>query len=253
MRRPSARVAEKAFVAEGVKVIDAALDAAAPVESLYVAAEGRELKAVQDIIERALASGARVFDLAPGIMERVSDTVTPQPVSAVVVEMHSSIGDALGAGAEGARLVLVCVDVRDPGNVGAVIRSGAGAGASAVVCCEGTADPFSPKTVRATAGTIFSMPIVTALSPPDAVHALSAAGFRLVATTAHEGTDYATAELSGDVAVILGNEASGLPAEIVSLVDQAVTIPMARSTESLNVAMTATVISYEIARRRRLS
>jgi tRNA G18 (ribose-2'-O)-methylase SpoU len=75
----------------------------------------------------------------------------------------------------------------------------------------------------------------------------------LIATTAHEGTDYATADLSGDLALVLGNEASGLPAEVVALLDDRVTIPMAAGTESLNVAMTATVLCYEIARRRRLS
>ncbi|MGO9196022.1 MAG: TrmH family RNA methyltransferase [Acidimicrobiales bacterium] len=259
LRRSSARSTERAFVAEGIKVVAAGLDAGVTIESVYVAAEGRDTPAVVEIVDRALGSGARVFDLGAGIMERVADTVTPQPVCAIIGELDVPLAVLLSppAGSRGGgqdeRLVLVCVDVRDPGNLGAVIRSAAGAGASGVVCCEGTADPFNPKTVRATAGAIFGLPISLAASPPEAFSALGEAGFRLVATTAHEGTDYALADLSGDIALVLGNEASGLPKEVVEALDECVTIPMAPGTESLNVAMTATVLCYEISRRRRLS
>lgn len=257
VRRANVRSNEHAFVAEGWKVVTAALDSRAAIESLYVAAEGRDNPSVQAIVERALASGARVFDLGPGIMERVSDTVTPQPVCAVVAELDIPLEELLAtmtakSDAED-HLVLVCVDVRDPGNLGAVIRSAAAAGADALICGPGTADPFNPKTVRATAGTIFQLPISLTSSLAPAFAALRASSFRLVATTAHEGTDYAVADLSGRVALVLGNESSGLPAELVASLDEAVTIPMADSTESLNVAMTATVLCHEIARRRRLS
>jgi TrmH family RNA methyltransferase len=248
------RAAEGAFVAEGMKVVAAALDAGAPVESLYLAPEGLAVPAVNALAERALAIGARVFDLGPGIMERVADTVTPQPVCAVVGDITRPLGDVLAAPAvSGSRLLLVCVDIRDPGNLGALIRSASGAGADAIVCCEGTADPFNPKTVRATAGTVFDLPIVIAGSPLATFEALRARGVRLLATTAHEGEDYAIANLSGSLALVLGNESSGLPPDLLALVDEKVTIPMARETESLNVAMTATVLCFEIARRLRLA
>ncbi len=240
-------------------MVAAALDAGVRIESIYVAAEGRDAPAVVAVVDRALSEGARVFDLGPGIMERVADTVTPQALCAVIGHLDVPVDELLGGSAAtagtkpGGRLVLVCVDVRDPGNLGAVIRSAAGAGAVGVICCEGTADPFNPKTVRATAGAIFGLPIAFAASPSDAFSRLSDVGFRLVATTAHDGTDYAVADLSGDLALVLGNEASGLAADVLGRVDERVTIPMAPGTESLNVAMTATVLCYEVARRHRLS
>lgn len=245
------RESEHAFVAEGVKVVGAALDAGAPVESLFVAAEGRDAPAVAALAERALAAGIRVYDLAPGVMERAVDTVTPQAVTAVVGAIDRPLGELL-APDEPERLLLVCVDVRDPGNLGSLVRSGAAAGAAGVVICAGTADPFNPKTVRASAGAIFHLPLARAASAAEAFDALRAAGYRLVATTAHEGTDYALAPLGGRLALVFGNEASGLPDAVVAAVDEQVTVPMREATESLNVAMTATILSFEVARRRRL-
>ncbi|MHB8244784.1 MAG: TrmH family RNA methyltransferase [Acidimicrobiales bacterium] len=253
LRRPSARVAERAFVAEGLKVVEAALDMRAPMESLYLAADGERVPGVAEMVSRALSAGVRVFDLAPGIMERVADTVTPQAVCAVIGEIGQPLGELMASQSVAPRLFVVCIDVRDPGNLGALIRSAAGAGATGVLCCEGTVDPFNPKTVRATAGAIFAIPLSTALSPRQALEELHRGGVRLVATTAHEGSDYAKTDLSGDIALVLGNEASGLPPDVVAQVDERVTIPTSDSTESLNVAMTATILCYEIARRRRLS
>lgn len=231
----------------------AALEAGAPVESLFVGAEGVGTASVDAVVDRAVAAGVRVYDLGPGVMERLADTVTPQPLCAVVAMVDTEPGSCVrGLARTGERLVLVCADVRDPGNLGAVIRSGAAAGASAVICCEGTADPFNPKAVRATAGALFSLPIARGIEVAEAITLLASEGFRVVATTAHEGTDYAVANLSGDVALFFGNEAAGLRAEVVARADEKVTIPMADGTESLNVAMTATVLSHEIARRHRL-
>ncbi len=247
-------------MAEGVKVVSAALEAGVPVESVYVAAEGRDVPAIVDIAERALAAGARVFDLGPGVMSRVADTVTPQAVCAVIGDIASPLERLVGrrpdeddADRADGRLLLVCVDVRDPGNLGSLVRSASGAGADGVVCCEGTADPFGPKTVRSSAGAIFAIPVAVAGAPEEILRAARSGGFRLVATTAHEGTDYAVANLTGDVCLVLGNEASGLPESLLGLVDERVTIPMTAGTESLNVAMTGTVLCFEIARRRRLA
>jgi TrmH family RNA methyltransferase len=184
-------------------------------------------------------------------MELVADTVTPQPISASVTMPQLSLEEAVkGEGNEGERLLVVCVGVRDPGNLGSVVRSAAAAGASAVVCCDETADPYNPKTVRATAGAIFALPVVVERSASRAVGALADGGLRLLATTARDGTDYLASDLSGELALLLGNEAAGLPSELLEHVDEAVTIPMRGGVESLNVAMTATLLCYEVARRR---
>ncbi len=239
-------------MAEGINVVRAALDAKAPVESLFVAAESRKDVAVAELVDRALDAGARVFELGSGVMERVADTVTPQPVCAVIASVDVSVETLLeGSSGRDGRLLLVCVDVRDPGNLGAVMRSAAAAGAAGILCCEGTADPYNAKTVRASAGAIFRLPLALAGPPADAVEHLAAAACRIVATSAHGGTDYALADFSGDVALLLGNEASGLSDELTAMAGAIVTIPMAEGSESLNVAMTAAVLCHEAARQRR--
>ena len=149
------RRSEGAFVVEGVKLLASALDAGAPVEAVFVDDRARSQPEVAAVLDAALERGARVFDLAPGVLERVADTVTPQPVLAVVGMPDATLDELAGK-----TFVVVCVDVRDPGNAGAVIRVAHAAGAAGVVCCEGTVDPFNPKTVRASAGSVLHIPIV---------------------------------------------------------------------------------------------
>jgi TrmH family RNA methyltransferase len=120
-----------------------------------------------------------------------------------------------------------------------------------VITCAGTADLYGPKTVRASAGSLFHVPLVLGGEPAEVLGALAAAGFRRLGTLARGGLDYVEADLSGRVALVFGNEASGLPERVAPLLDGGVTVPMSGRAESLNVAMTATVLCFEIERRRR--
>jgi TrmH family RNA methyltransferase len=197
------------------------------------------------VLDRALAQGARVFDLAPGVLERVADTVAPQPVLAVV-----GMPGATLEGLVGTTFVVVCVDVRDPGNAGAVIRVAHAAGADAVVCSEGTVDPFNPKTVRASAGSVLHIPIVMAGDAGDVLDALRGHGLRRLAAVSRGGTPYTEVDLTSPFALVLGNEASGLPPLVEERLDARVTIPMGGGAESLNVSTAAAVLCFEAARRR---
>ena len=198
------------------------------------------------VVGEVVGHGARRHDLAPGVLERVADTVTPQPVAAVVAAVDVPI-DAL----EGADFVLVCVDVRDPGNLGTVLRTGEAAGTGGVICCEGSVDVYSPKTVRASAGSLFHVPVVAGGEPLEVLDRLGRWGLCRVGTSARNGTPYDEAVLSRPTAVVLGNEAHGLAAGLASDLDEVVTIPMAGRTESLNVGMAAAVLCFEAARQRR--
>jgi len=253
LRRSSVRDAEHAFVAEGVRIVEAAFDAGAPVESLFVAAEWRSSASVTAVVERAGRTGLAVFELGPGIMERVADTVSPQSVCAVVESVDLGLDELLSrSGPSPERgLVLVCVDVRDPGNLGAVLRIAGATSVCGVICCEGTVDPFNPKVVRASAGAVFRVPLVTAVTPGEALGSLAVSGYRCWATVPRGGTDYEVANFDGPTALVLGNEGAGLPGEVVNRLHGSLTIPMADGTESLNVAMTAAVLCFYAARRRR--
>ena len=195
LRRSSVRETEHAFVAEGVRIVEAAMDAGAPVESLFVAADWRSSAPVAAIVGRASRTGLAVFELGPGIMERVADTVSPQSVCAVVEAVDLGLDELLSRSGPSAErdVVLVCVDVRDPGNLGAVLRIAGATSVSGVICCSGTVDPFNPKVVRASAGALFRVPLVTDVMPAEALGSLAALGYRCWATVPQGGTDYAVA------------------------------------------------------------
>ena len=246
LRKRSLRATEHAVVVEGAELLSVAVAAGAAVEAVYVAPEGVDAPAVVEVTDRVLADGGRVFDLAPGVMERVASTVTPQPLLAVVSYSPTPLDRLVGA-----TLVVVCVDVRDPGNLGTVIRSADAAGADAVVCCDGTVDPTNPKCVRATAGSLFHVPVVEGGGAADAIGALSRLGLATVATVVRGGTDYAAFDWTGPVALVLGNEAGGLDEALVGCLDAGVTIPMAGRSESLNVGVSAAVLCFEALRQRR--
>jgi TrmH family RNA methyltransferase len=202
--------------------------------------------AVVDVTNRVASSGGRVFDLADGVMEKVASTVTPQPVLAVV-SYRSALLDQL----DGASFVVVCVDVRDPGNLGTVIRTADASGADAVVCCEGTVDPTNPKCVRATAGSLFHVPVIEGGTVEDVVGALRVRGIATVATVVRGGSDHTEVDWTRPSAVVLGNEASGLPEDLAAAMDQRASIAMAGRAESLNVSMAGAVVAFEAARQRR--
>ena len=246
LRKGGARRAEHVVVVEGAELLSVALAAGAEVEAVYVAPEGAEAPAVVEVTGRVLAGGGRVFDLAPGVMERVASTVTPQPLLAVVSYVPAG-WDHL----DGASLVVVCVDVRDPGNLGTVIRTADAAGVDAVVCCDGTVDPTNPKTVRSTAGSLFHVPVVPGGTTSSTLDELASRGFTTVATVVRGGTDYVAFDWTRPVALVLGNEATGLADDVATAVADRITIPMAGRSESLNVGVSAAVLCFEALRQRR--
>jgi TrmH family RNA methyltransferase len=247
LRKRSLRWSDRCLVVEGAELLSVALEAGAVVESVYVAPEGRSNPAVADAVARAYQHGARVFDLASGVIERVADTVTPQPVLAVVGFVPASIEEV----APSSSMLLVCADVRDPGNAGTVIRTADASGVDAVVCCDGTVDPTNPKTVRASAGSVFHTPIVMGGDARAVIGDLHQRGFTTVGTVVRGGTDYTAFDWRQRVAVVLGNEASGLSDEVVAALDARVSIPMAGQAESLNVSVSAAVLCFEALRQRR--
>jgi TrmH family RNA methyltransferase len=222
-------------------VITEALDAGVALEAIFVAPDA---EAVRPLLQRALDAGVRVHTLQAGLIERVSDTVTPQPVMAIAPWVDVPLDDIRASD-----FVVVCVDVRDPGNAGTVLRSAEAAGASAVVFCDGSVDVFNPKTVRASAGSLFHVPVVIGGSVDDVLRTLGEWGVRRLGTVARGGAPYDEVDLTVPIALVLGNEAHGLPDDVA--LDEPVTIPMAGSGESLNVGMACAVLAFEVARQRR--
>ena len=226
---------------EGAKLIGEALAAGAPLEALFVAPGGDD----DPVVDRAAAAGVRVSRLAPGVLERVAGTVTPQPLLAVAPWCDVPL-DAV----HDATFVVVCVDLRDPGNAGTFLRSAEGAGAGAVVLCDGSVEAFNPKTVRASAGALFHVPVVQGGAPAEVLDRLGGAGLRRLGAVATGGVPHTATDLTGPVALVLGNEAAGLPPGLAERLDGRVTVPLVGRSESLNVGMAAAVLCFEVARQR---
>ena len=241
-------------MAEGAELLRTALRAGAAIESVYLAPEGEEDPATRATCEQALKAGARLFTLAPGVLERVADTVTPQPVLTILPMLGAGAGAGTGAADQAAAeepLIVVLVDVRDPGNAGTVLRTADASGVDAVVFSGESVDPYNPKTVRASAGSLFHVPFSVQADPVALAASLQARGYRTLAAVARDGDDYAALDWSVPTVLFLGNEAAGLGAEVRQAIGGAVAIPMDGRAESLNVGVACAVLCFEALRQRR--
>lgn len=204
-------------------------------------AAGIAPRVVQDDVLRAMVRGG----------EETGELPAPQGVLAVAVPDARTWESALAELPRDAPVTVVVLDeLRDPGNVGTVIRTADASGADLVILSTGCADPYAPKVVRSSAGSLFHLPVVTGAPLPELLTALAAAGIRTAATSGRADADVYTAELPGRLAWILGNEAHGVSAETLGAADLTLRIPLAGRAESLNVAIAATVCLFETMRRR---
>ncbi len=226
---------------EGAKLVEEALRSGAPVQAVFAGpGTPRRLR------DQARDRGVPVQPLAPGVPERVASTVTPQPVLAVVGAVDVDLTQLAGA-----QLAVVGVGIADPGNAGTLLRTAEASGADLVVLCGASVDLYNPKTVRASAGSLFHVPVVAGGEPAEVLGRLGELGLRRLGAVARGGTDYTSVDMAAPSALVLGNEASGLAPEVAELVDEHVSIPMAGRSESLNVGMAAAVLCFEAARQRR--
>lgn len=243
--RASARAGHGRFLLEGAQGIRAALDARVPVATLLAtqAAAARH----RALVDAARAAGARVLLVAEPVLDGLTQTVTPQGLVAVVPSVVRGL-DALPAAP---RLVCVLAEVRDPGNAGTVLRAADAFGADAVATTAGSVDLESPKAVRASAGSLFHLPVLTGVAWPDLAGALVDRGVALVGADPHARDDTDAVPLEGPVALVLGNEAHGLGEDVRRHLDHLVRLPIRGRAESLNLAAAAAVLLWETARRQR--
>lgn len=243
-RRRRDRDEQRALLVEGPMLLGAALDAGVGVRDVYLTEERAADESVLSLLDR-LDPGTSCWVVPAEAIERAGDAVTSQGLLAVVDQRESPLPEASEAS-----FVLVLIDVADPGNAGTVIRAGVAAGVDAVVVVAG-ADPSAPKVLRASAGACFSVPMVRRSEPSEALAEVSRAGYELMGTVVAGGRDHTSVDLTGPVAIVVGNEARGLSEDATDRLDQRLTISMAGPTESLNVAMAATILVFEVLRQRR--
>jgi RNA methyltransferase, TrmH family len=190
--------------------------------------------------------------LPRALLDSALATETPQPVAALVEQPEWSWTHVLGAHGGGTALVVVLAGIQDPGNLGTIARSAEAFGATGIVSLSGTVSVWNPKAVRASAGSVFRVPLLAA-SERICMERLREAGVRILATTVRAAQPADFVDMAGPVALVVGNEGNGVAEDLVAKADAKVTIPCPGPVESLNAAMAATVLLYEAARQRALA
>lgn len=251
LARRAFRAEERTFLVEGAQAVREALraarDADVGVRELVLTPDAAARHG--DIVAAAVDAGVPITYGSAPVLEALSETVAPQGLVAVVGFLDVGIETLRELRP---RLVAVLADVRDPGNAGSVIRAADAAGADAVVFAGDSVDPYNGKVVRASVGGIFHLPIVTGVSVADAVGASRGAGLAVVVADGAGDDDLDTTDLLGrPTAWIFGNEAWGVPADVVAAADAAVRIPIYGRAESLNLATAAALCLYASARAQR--
>lgn len=203
---------------------------------------------------RARRSGIETFHVTTDVVRRLTSTVTPQALVGVAAFLDVALVDVLEMAFGGAAHPEACLallhQVRDPGNAGTVLRSADAAGVEAVVFSDTSVDVYNPKVVRASAGSIFHLPVVRGAQTLEVIETARAAGARVLAMAGEGEADLYRTDLSGPVVFVFGNEAHGLPSEVLAASDARVRVPQSERAESLNLAAAAAVCLFEWKRRR---
>lgn len=252
MKKAKERKNQGVFVVEGPKMCFEA--PFAWVEMIYAAEsffkDSEAFGKLEDYIRAAQREqvSVRYEVVSDSVFKTVSDTQTPQGILAVVKMPEYDLFELLK---DGSTLLLVLESIQDPGNLGTMIRTGEGAGVTGVIMNRTTVDLFNPKTIRSTMGSIYRVPFYIAEDLEETVEEVKKAGVRLYAAHLKGKRSYDEPDYTGACGFLIGNEGNGLSKEIADLASDYIRIPMEGKIESLNAAVSASILTYESNRQRR--
>ncbi len=229
---------------ESVRVIEEAIRSGLRFRAVFIK------ESAQPRAERLLpqlAANVETLLLPDDVFASAVATENPQGVAALVRLKPHRLEDLLGAPAP---MVVIAAGVQDPGNLGTIVRSAEAFGAGGMLVTAGTVSPFNAKVVRASAGSLFRLPVLP-IEVDKLPSQLRDRGLKLLAASSHKGASIDETDLTGAVALIVGNEGAGVPREILRLADGQVAIPHADKVESLNAGVAASILLYEASRQRR--
>lgn len=239
---------ERGLVAvEGPNLVAEAMRSGLRVDAIFAGNE----KMADEIASQDEIGNIDVFLVPDDILRSILVTESPQCLAALVEPPEWTWDDVLERRGTKA-LIMVLAGIQDPGNLGTIVRSAEAFGASCVICLPGTVNPWNAKAVRASAGSIFRVPLLNA-EEDEALRKLRKAEVRVLTTALEEAQAANAADLAGPVAIVIGNEGNGVPAGLAAKTDGAVMIPCPGPVESLNAAVATSVLLYEAARQREVS
>ncbi len=229
---------------EGLRIVEEAIRSGLKFASVFFA---HSANAVADRLLPQLASRVDTLLLPDKLFGEVVPSESPQGVAALVRCKEFSLADVLSKADTGPLLAIA--GVQDPGNLGTILRSAEAFGAAGAILGTGTVSPYNPKVTRASAGSIFRLPVVRA-QMPEVLTEMRKRKIRLIATSSHKGTALPEAQLTGPLAIFIGSEGAGLSRDLMAQMDELVAIPHAATVESLNAGVAASIVLYEAARQR---
>jgi TrmH family RNA methyltransferase len=232
---------------EGPKLIAEAFKSNLSIDSIFVKQNKRELDHLAELFTGWKANRPEVIELAENVYNSISSTETPQSVLALVHMPKWRMEKIL----KKESLIVVAIQLQDPGNLGTLIRSSEAFGAAAVILSKYSVNPYNMKAIRASAGSVFRVPSFSGFDSLETVKLLRSHEYRLLATSPERGREFRDFDFRGRVALILGNEARGLDSTLLNVVDGLVTIPIAAAVESLNVSIASSIILCHAAEQRR--
>lgn len=245
LKQKKYRREEGAFFAEGLRVALAAVESGAPVEALIWSPELLTSETARQVVAEQQAAGVAVTEVARPVYEALSERDNPTGLGAIVHERWASL-EELPIDEESIYVSLV--GAADPGNLGTVLRTIDAVGASGLILAGDTVDPFHPTAVKASMGSLFTVPLSQAASVEALLHWATLRGLQTVATSAWAASSFWEAEYAFPLLLLLGREGEGLPAAVLAAADLAVSIPMQGNVTSLNVAVAAGLMLYELRR-----
>lgn len=231
---------------DGAHLVAEAVRAGVRVRSVACSPRGAATAGVDALLDELRTAGAEICSVTLEVMRAMSPVQAPSGIVGLASRPITTLDRVLG---HRAPLVVVAVDVQDPGNVGAIVRAAEAGGASGAIFGGTSADPFGWKALRGSMGSALRLPVVTA-DAEDVLAAARTRGIRTVATVPRHGRSLFECDLRGPTALLLGGEGPGLPEALVARADETISIPMQAPVESLNVAVAAALLVYEAARQR---
>ena len=248
-RDPSLRRSERVFLAEGIHLAKEALASGVPIETFVVSPRLETTQEGRELLEAIRRRDLPIAETSDATLRTVQDARSPQPVVCLVRRQDLSAGE-LERAVDEATLIVVLEGIQDPGNLGSILRSADGAGANLCFVCGRSVDPYHPRAVRSTMGSLFRVPVVEERLD-SVVDRLRRSTVKLVGADARGGAEYDRAELAGPLAFIFGSEGAGLAPEVRDRLDLVLRIPLREGVESLSVGAAAAVMLFEAARQRR--
>jgi len=231
---------------DGPHLVGEAVSAGVALQIAAVTPSALESGELQGLVSALGRQGVEVTLVSAQVMDAISPVRSPSAIVALAKRPDDARAQLYRRASP---VVVVAVDVQDPGNIGAIVRVAEAAGATGVVAAGASANPFGWKALRGSMGSALRLPVVTGIDPQEAVAEARRHGCRIVATVPRDGQRLFDANLTGPLALLIGGEGRGLPSEIAEAADERVTIPMQAPVESLNAAVTAAVLLYEAGRQ----